>query len=227
MKQGLGELVELYLENGQTGGKLRCPNHLIPAPGQYLLTHDPTSHSPLPVPVFKAGSMPGGFCLAPPLPPTWIPGTTLSIRGPFGRGFSMPVSARRVALVALTETPARLKPVLHDALAQNASVVLVSDLDLHDLLPPVVEIQPLSVLAEVAPWADYLALDVARESLPEMWERLGGREQARALDDAQVLILTPVPCGGIAKCGLCTVYVRHGWKMACKDGPVFDLQELK
>jgi hypothetical protein len=44
--------------------------------------------------------------------------------------------------------------------------------------------------------------------------------------DAQVLVVTPAPCGGLAECGVCAVTTRRGWKMACKDGPVFSLNEF-
>jgi len=90
MQQGTGELVELFLENGLRGGRMLCPQNLIPAPGQYLLVYDPASNDPLPTPVFNVGSIPGGFLAAPPIPPMWQPGTTLSLRGPLGRGFSLP-----------------------------------------------------------------------------------------------------------------------------------------
>jgi hypothetical protein len=237
MKQGTGELVERYLENGLTGGRLLCPQTLIPAPGEYLLAYDPTSNSPLPVPVFNAGLIPGGFLVAPPIPPMWQPGIILSLRGPLGRGFSLPASARCIALVSLGDTAARLKPLIPAALGQGASVVLVSDLDLPGL-PPEVEIQPVSALPEVAKWADYLAFDLPRESLPGLRETLGlgehrpcrehvgARRQAKVPFEAQVLVVTPMPCGGLAECGVCAVTGRRGWKMACKDGPVFDLDEL-
>ena len=248
MKQGKGELIELYLEDGLTNGRLLCPQNLIPGPAQYLLAHDPASSAPLPVPIFNAGSSPGGFLTAPPIPPAWRPGTTLSLRGPLGRGFTLPASARRVALVALGDTSARLKPLLMTALKQNASVVLVSELDLSEL-PPEVEIQPVSTLPEVAHWADYAAIDMPREKLSGLCQELGfgehspyrehvgapvfasnedatRRQQAKVLFESQVLILTPMHCGGIAECGVCAVVVHRGWKMACKDGPVFELKEL-
>jgi dihydroorotate dehydrogenase electron transfer subunit len=103
--------------------------------------------------------------------------------------------------------------------------VLVSELNISDL-PPEVEIQSVSALAEVARWADYVAIDVPRESLPGLRERLGFSEQAKVPFEAQVLVVTPMPCGGMGECGVCAVTVRRGWKMACKDGPVFDLNEL-
>ena len=225
VKQGTGELVEIYLENGLTGGRLLCPQNLIPKAGQYLLADDPASNAPLPVPLFNAGSTPGGFIITPPIPWTWQPGTTLSLRGPLGRGFSLPGSARRVTLVALGETSARLKPLLADALEQDAAVVLVSDLDVPDL-PSEVEIQPVSALTEVAQWADYLAIDVPRESLPGLREMLGPNGQVRVKLEAQALVLAPMPCGGMGECGVCAVTTRRGWKMNCKDGPVFDLNDL-
>jgi hypothetical protein len=233
MKQGAGELVELYLEGGMTGGRLLCPQNLIPGPGQYLLTHD-GSDAPLPVPIFSAGSIPGGFLIAPPIPDYWQPGITLSLRGPLGRGFSMPVSARCVALVALGETSARLNPILEAALKQNASVVLVSDLNLRALSPEI-ELQPVSALADVVQWADYLVLDIPRESLPGLREKLGLARQTRVkiarpgswlTGEAQALISTPMPCGGIGDCAVCAVTVHRKWRMACKDGPVFNLNEL-
>lgn len=225
MKQGTGELIELTLQNGVTGGRLLCPQSLIPLPGRYLLAHDPVSDSPLPAPVFSAGSFPGGFLVAPPLSPTWRPGTSLSLRGPLGRGFSMPASIRYIALVVLGETAARLKPLLAVALEQGASVALVSDLDFPDL-PPEVEVQPVSALRNVAQWADYMALDLYRESLPGLREMLGLGEEAGVKMEAQALVVTPMPCGGIAECGVCAVTARRGWNLACKDGPVFDLTEL-
>jgi NAD(P)H-flavin reductase len=98
-------------------------------------------------------------------------------------------------------------------------------MDLPDL-PHEVEIRPLTALREITPWADYVALDMPRESLPGLRQMLGLGEQARVQLEAQVLIVTPIPCGGIAECGVCAVTIRHGWKLACKDGPVFDLQAL-
>lgn len=225
MKYGTGELVELFLEGGLTGGRLLCPQNLIPEPGQYLLVFDSASGSLLSAPVFNAGSVPGGFLVSPPISPSWQPGMTLSLRGPLGRGFTLPKSTRRVALVALAETPLRMKPLLVAALEQNASVVLVSDLELP-ALPPEVEIQPVPTLTEVIRWSDYLAIDVDRKSLPGLHEMLGLAGQVGGKFDAQVFINTPMPCGGMGNCGVCAVTVRRGWRMSCEDGPVFDLKGL-
>jgi len=225
MIQGSGELVERYLENGETGGRILCAQNMIPSSGQYILAHNPGSTEPLPASIFYAGSIPGGFLAAPPIPESWQPGVTLSLRGPLGRGFTLPTSVKRVAFVALGKTIARLKPLLSAVLEKKSSVVLVTGLDVPDL-PPEVEIQSLSRISEIARWADFLAIDVMRESLPGLHQMLGLKQQANIECVAQTLVVTPMPCGGMADCGVCAVKVRRSWKMACKDGPVFDLKNL-
>ena len=45
-------------------------------------------------------------------------------------------------------------------------------------------------------------------------------------EQAQVLVRTPLPCGGIAACGVCAVHLTgssRDYRLACKDGPVFQL----
>jgi dihydroorotate dehydrogenase electron transfer subunit len=119
----------------------------------------------------------------------------------------------------------RLKSLIPPALKQGAAVVLVSDSDV-ERLPDEVEVQPFSALDEILDWADYIAFDVVRESLPELRERLEELNQVSVGKEAQVLIYTPVPCGGVAECGVCAVTLKSNWRLACKDGPVFDLREI-
>jgi hypothetical protein len=119
----------------------------------------------------------------------------------------------------------RLKGLIGPALGQGAAVVLVSDTD-GEHLPVEVEVQPFAALDEVLAWADYAAFDVSRESLPGLRETLGGVKQVPVARDVQVLVRTPVPCGGIAECGVCAVTLRSSPKLACKDGPVFGLMEI-
>lgn len=226
VKQAVCELVEIHLVNGLTGGRILCPSEMIPSPGQYLLAHDPASDDLLPVPLFTAGWIPHGFIIAPAIPEAWQPETRLSLRGPLGHGFDLPESSRRVALVAVDGNPYRLLPLLDIALKNKAAVILLSESIPADL-PAEVEMGPISMLPEAAGWADYLAIDVMRESLPGVRKMLGEVEEVWTVKDAQVLVLTPVPCGGMAECGLCAVGVRQGWKMACKDGPVFKLKALR
>lgn len=222
MHTGKGQVLELSLEDGRRYARLACPPNLIPSPGQYLLAGD-DSTTPLPVPLFYTDSAPESVT-AGPVPESWDPGMELSLRGPLGRGFSLPFSARKVALVAFDNSPARLRSLVRPALNQ-AAVVLVSDHSLENL-PDEVEVQPLSALPEIIAWADYLAFDVKRENLNQLREGAGKGTPFAVGIKAQVLIHTPVPCGGIAECGICSVTLKSGWKLACKDGPVFDWWEI-
>jgi len=224
MHTGHGQVVETILEDGQRLARIACSANLIPSAGQYLLASD-VSDTPLPVPVFYTDSAPEGFIAAPPLPSSWMPGTDLALRGPLGRGFDIPASARRIALIAFDAEPVHLRGLIQPALRQSAAVVLVSDFAV-DNLSDEVEAQPLSALRDVIAWADYAAFDVARANLFELRERLGMMKQLQASYEAQILIRTPVPCGGVADCGVCAVNLKSGWQMACKDGPVFDLREI-
>jgi dihydroorotate dehydrogenase electron transfer subunit len=224
MHTAKGQVVELTLENGLRHARISCSANLIPSPGQYLLASD-ASDSPLPVPIFYTNSAPQGFIAAAPLPDSWNPGHEIYLRGPLGRGFTLPLSARKVGLVAFDDAPSRLGGLIALALKQEAAVVLVCDFAI-DTLPDDVEVQPMSALIEILEWADYLAFDVARENLSGLRESLGSMKQAWAWKEAQVLIRTPMPCGGVADCGICAVTLKPGWKMACKDGPVFDLDEI-
>jgi len=232
MHTGRGQVVELILEEGGHHARVSCPLNLIPSPGQYLLASD-ASDSPLPVPLFYTDSAPqgvagapsGDFIAAAPVPDLWTPGHELYLRGPLGRGFTLPLSARRVAVVAFDDFPSRVRGLVRPALQQNAAVVLLCD-SAPGNLPDEVEVQPLSVFSEIFEWADYVALDVARENLPGVRKRLLNGRQAEAAREAQILIRTPVPCGGIAECGVCAVTLQSGWKLACREGPVFDWREV-
>jgi len=219
-----GYVAEMILWDGLRHARIECPANLVPAPGQYLLAGN-SSDSILPVPIFYTDSAPQGFIAAPPLPDSWNPGQEIYLRGPLGRGFVLPPSARRVVLVAFDDSSACLRGLIALALTQNAAVVLLCDSRL-DHLPDAVEVQPISALPEIMDWADYIAFDVARGNLPKLNDRVFDGNQAKALPDAQVLIRTPLACGGIAECGVCAVTGRSGWKMACKDGPVFNWNDF-
>jgi len=232
MHTGKGQILETLLEDGQRFARIACPASLIPSAGQYLLASD-ASDSPLPVPLYYTDSAPEGFLAAPPIPHSWMPGTSLSLRGPLGRGFLIPAAARKIALIVFDDAPLRLRGLIRPALKQGAAVVLVADFKV-DNLSDEVEVQPLSVLLDVMTWADYAAFDVARGNLFGLREQLGMLKQARpefdrrvpASYEAQVLIRAAMPCGGVAECGVCAVSLKSGWQMSCKDGPVFDLREI-
>jgi hypothetical protein len=190
--------------------------------------------APLALPLFAVGLPPGelddpgeaGFFASAPLPPAWRPGTLLRLHGPLGRGFSLPPVCRSLALAALDGDISCLLPLAGQALQAGSSVALFVRGPLP-LLPPLVEVQPLEALPDALGWADFLALDLPLAGLSGLRQALGLPPERRALPcTAQVLVHTAMPCGGPAECGACAITVRRGWKLVCKDGPVFDIQEL-
>ena len=229
MKTFSGRLTELnlYLNNAGAGGWLALPPDSpgsAPKPGQYLLAHRPDApDEPLATPVFL-GSGPArseaGFWLAAPLPSSWQPGSELALRGPLGHGFRLPAGLRRLALLAW-DSPARLLPLAERALKEGADVALYCDADLPGppALPALIEAAPRRSYQDALNWADLLALDVPPEALAELDLEPGRRLPC----PVQALISLPMPCGGLADCGACAVLLRRGWKLACVDGPVFEL----
>jgi len=223
--QANAKITELILLDGKPAARILCPSKLIPAPGQYLQAFADGSDSPVAASIFAAKIFTDSFLAAPSVPSSWMPGTCLCLRGPLGHGFALPSSARRVALIAFDDSPVRLLPLLDLALKQDSSVVLVCETPPDDL-PLQVEIQPLRALSDVRSWADYVAMDAARESLPWLREKFGMMSPLVPWNAAQILIRTPMPCGALARCGVCAVETRRGHLLVCDDGPVFDLKDL-
>jgi hypothetical protein len=222
--QGEGQVNELLWVDGQASAHVRCEAGLVPAPGQYALAHAASSDDPLATPLFAIKNLDDGFVAAPPTPSTWSPGTRLYLRGPLGHGFGVPPFCRRMALVAF-ECPARtLLSLLQPALTQNASVTLVGS-HIPDDLPLEVEAQPLHSLPEVCQWADFITVDIRRELLPRFRELLRPHRMVIKAE-GQVLIRTPMPCGALAACGVCTVELMGKPFLVCEEGPVLDLRQV-
>ena len=225
MNDGIAELTEIALnqKSAKNAGRIRCAPTLIPAPGQYLLARmEHETDAPLAFPIFSAGLCAGGFTPAHPLPPNWLPGAQLNIRGPFGKGFKLPPTARFVALAAFGQNTTRLLGLMENALAQNTAIVLLAHTS-PEGLSAAVEISPLSSLPDITRWADYIAIDAPRSLLSPLTASLA---RSGYRNDGQILIETSIPCGGLGECAVCAVHLRKGFKLACKDGPVFDIQLL-
>lgn len=223
--QAIATITELILMDGLPAARINCPVGMVPGPGQYVMAHAAGSDDPLPTVIYSARSMTDGMLSAPGVPGQWSPGTRLYLRGPLGHGFTLPRATSRVALIAWDDGPSRLLALLEHASRQDASIALVCENPPAEL-PPHVEVLPLRALIDVLTWADYAAFDAGRESLAGLKARLreGGKSSARA--EAQVLVRVPMPCGGLAQCGVCTVRAGRVNSLACEQGPVFDLNLL-
>jgi NAD(P)H-flavin reductase len=230
-----GRILEIQLEiYKKSGALIECPNKAVPSPGQYLLAHClEETDKPFADVLFPAGLANeqkdegmAQFLTAPGIPENWSPGTTLQLSGPLGKGFRLPERLHRLALVALAETAARLLLLAYLGLTQGAEVALFTDLPLPQL-PSDVEALPLKSLSESRAWADFMAIDLFLEDLRNLRARLGLHGGESLSCPTQALVVTPMPCGGMGECAVCAVPTRRGkWKLACKDGPVFELNDL-
>lgn len=74
-------------------------------------------------------------------------------------------------------------------------------------------------------WADVLACGLPLEQLMILAQRIRAIRLNWADGMAQALVLPPPVCH-VGVCGVCAVPTRGGYRLACVDGPVFDLKEL-
>lgn len=229
MRKHAGIIKELRLDTGlHPVAWVECQQPtFLPRPGQYLMGWAASdAEAPLAVPLFPAKLEGSGFLSATPVPAAWEPGTRLELSGPFGRGFDLPISTRRLALGALWDSAGHLLPLIDKALERQLAVTLYADCRLPSL-PSAVEIYPLAALPEALTWADLLAVDLDRSMLPELRRNLGIETGSGLPCPIQALIRTPLPCAGMSECGACAVPGHKRWKLACTHGPVFDLRELE
>ena len=223
MRTIAGRVAEIQLHLGEASALIACPPEIVPTAGQYLLAIDQDSIQTSPL--FLADAWSQGFLAAPPFPGSWQPGTSLSLYGPLGRGFRLPMDVQRLALIALGETNARLLPLATNSLTDNLNITLFSDAALKEL-PSSMEAYPLSDLQDLISWADFVAVDVPLENLDQLVEYFSIVSQSLSSPRGQVLVQTTMPCSTFGDCGVCAVKVKRSWRLACKDGPVFDLQAV-
>lgn len=226
----IGRVIEIRLEApGETGALIECAPGMLPSAGQYVQAHAPDDRDVvLPVslvpsqllsPAVEGKSL---FVSAPPSPSSWRPGTPLILRGPLGRGFQLPRPLKRLGLAAIGHSASRLLPLIDSA----AEIALFSN-SLPPDLPALVEVNPLSALPDALTWADFLAIDCPLEQLPTLPGLLGIEADSPLPCPAQILVYSPIPCGALAECGVCAVPAKRRYKLACKDGPVFDWGEFR
>jgi dihydroorotate dehydrogenase electron transfer subunit len=117
-------------------------------------------------------------------------------------------------------------PLVNQVAQSVHAVALFTDASLPPV-PSSLEVHPLVSFPEAVSWPDFVVIDLPIKILPELRGLLGLNAGEQLPCPAQVLISIPMPCGGIGECSACAVDARRGWKLACKDGPVFNLDELE
>lgn len=224
----IGRMTEIRFDaSKQLEAFIDCPAEAVPRAGQYLLASDPNNPGEvLGTALFVAAMTADGFWAAPSIPLAWKPGTSLDLVGPLGHGFTIPREVQRLGLIALGDTISRLMPLVSRDQQHHRGMTLFTDLPLPSI-PALLEVYPLSSLAEALDWPDFLAVDLPLPRLPELRDVLDLTDGTYFSCPTQVLLTTPMPCAGSAKCGVCAVPGHRGWRLVCEQGPVFELDQLK
>lgn len=207
---------------------LRVPafGTITPRAGQYFQVFAPGSEEPAATSLFLAGENISTWDLTGTISPRWNPGGRLRWRGPLGHGFNLPGKVDKAAFIPWHDSGLMMLPLLQLALKQGAAVVWFSR-EVPDWLPPQVEVLPPEAVSDVFSWAEYIALTCDMQHYSELVSVLGVSRMDHLPCKAEVLLRTALVCGGIGDCGVCAVNTHLGWKLACKDGPVFDLNQVE
>jgi dihydroorotate dehydrogenase electron transfer subunit len=177
------------------------------------------------------------------------PGTTVNVIGPLGQGFEVPASARRLLLVA---DAAHLPTLLSLSQSKNQrsftepgfSVALLlsaptaAKLYPVRFLPSALEVHivtadgstgqkgsPLDLFPDLARWADCICIAGEPDTYPALTHIVREVRLGPGPGFAQALVVPPLLCG-VGACQGCAVETTRGTKLACTDGPVFDLLAL-
>ncbi len=167
-------------------------------------------------------------------------GDQVDLFGPLGNGFQVDPSSKNWLLVAGGIGIAPLAALADQAMENGCSVTLlygagnVSQLCTDPRSLPGVETVVVTedgssgekgmvtdVLPRYAAGADQV---FACGPLP-MYRRMAEISRELAGKPTQVLLEVVMGCG-VGACLGCSVETRHGQKLVCKDGPVFDLNEI-
>lgn len=174
-------------------------------------------------------------------------GDTLEVLGPLGRGFQVPAIARNVLLVGQDEGQSLLHHLAFELAGQDHNVALAVEapsrrrLQPDRPLPPSTELliatrdgsaghkgSLFEVLDSLLGWADAVCAVGNRAFLQQLKMRLQEIRLMLSPEFAQGLVIdTPLHFCGVGVCTYCLVRTQTGPRLACSDGPVFDLAELE
>ncbi|MCP4543718.1 MAG: hypothetical protein GY832_41925 [Chloroflexi bacterium] len=236
--------IDAQISNVETSGPFVRVIFIAPTlcagltPGRFALA-DLGEH--LCTPIFAAWADPESFeiLVSPDHPAAALrSGMRVNLIGPLGRGFEVPAPTRRLLLVADTVHLPVLLPLAQPGNQFPSTALLLSattstDLYLVHMLPPTLEVHlvtadgsALDLFSDLVRWADCVCVASAPSSYPKLAEIV---QKVRIRPDhhfAQVLVIPSTVCG-VGACQSCAVEVARGTKLACTNGPVFNLNELR
>lgn len=226
MKTHSTRIISLEQVNGDLCVRINPQPYLHALPGQFFQAFAVGEDALLPTLLYPCRDERDSLLLSGSIPKNWQPGTELHLRGPRGNGFHLPPLARRIALTTLDKVSInRILPLAGIALQSGANVTLFTDTSQSDLAPEV-EVLPLEELSGIKEWADAFAAVLQPQELSTLLQKLDFSPGKKIPFEGQIMLDVPMICDEVSTCGLCAVKTSKGWKMVCKDGPVFPLEDL-
>ncbi len=170
------------------------------------------------------------------------PGDVIDVVGPIGQPFAYRRTLRNVLLLAYNTPPFPLLMAIPALLGQKVSVTVALLGSATDYptnhLPPEVEIvrgdnpaEPLSWPNQVITigWADQVFAVVPPSDELAYFEQLYALFRQRRADVSKYYLngvfQSVTPCG-VGACEACMVKVGDAYKLACVEGPAFDLSQV-
>lgn len=208
-------------------------------PGQCALVRDPTTYDPYlrrTAWLYHSYGERVSFSLPAqdPIVTRAAVGALLDVLAPVGRPLGLEDKARHVLLIAEDERASRLVPFATSAVGQGRPVVLWMSAQSEQeslppyLLPPEVEYRTDSEIGRTGliEWADVIFASGSERLYRTIGEAV--RTARYRLEPGRVFVLLDpaMPCGTGA-CYACAIATGRGVRLACTDGPLFDLFELE
>ncbi len=213
-------------------------------PGQFALVRDPTTFDPYlrhPAWLYETKHTYVAFTQTPrdAVAERGREGSWIDLLAPLGHPVEIPRTARRILLIGLGADAAPLVAVGHAALDAHPDreIVFVCQAAGHTDPLPVHLIRPEIEyhVAKDAPTEDWLDDDlilwaetIVANGSNELYYALRSKIRRRRLSLesglAQICIHVEMPCG-TGECYACAVSTSRGIRLACSDGPWFDLAE--
>ncbi len=166
-------------------------------------------------------------------------GDKIDLLGPLGNGFSIHPTSHNLLLVAGGIGIAPLYSLAQNAISKGCSVTILSGASTASqlypthLLPPKIKLITATedgTAGEKGPITDFLPDYVNRADQvfacgPMLMYRVMSTQHLVKAKPVQISLEMRMGCG-LGVCYGCTVKTKSGLKQVCKDGPVFDLDDI-
>ncbi len=205
---------------GKPALRLRVEPGSRPSPGQPFLAYLNESTAPIRTALYPSRLHRDGFTTIDIPSPAWTIGAQVQLMGPIGRGFSPPTKSKRRLVIALGQPIDRLIPLIDAAVKSDISIAAFTDGQFPNL-PAQVEIA--TDPADVKGWADYIAVDTHALRIAEVADFIAPQPGIPPAADVEMLLDAALACG-FGVCAACAVNTGSGWRLACQDGPVFNMR---